>query len=168
MARVWSRPHGGGDGALSGPFAGVGVEGTAENRGATVGPVLRVGTAAGEYVHPGTNTPDLYTYGQLVPFVGVRDGKLVSGLRLGGGLTVPGFLRGLLARNHDVEYCDSSDGFIDSGAARAIGFGLGKLLLVPLALVNHVDGNVELTTTRDLSAGVAVGSHPSELLAPLH
>jgi hypothetical protein len=167
VARVWSRPHAGNDGSLSGAFAGVGVEGTAEDRGVTLGPVLRVGTAAGEYVYPGVNSPDLYTYGQLVPFVGIRDRKMVTGLRLGGGLTVPGFLRSLLGRNHQTEYADS-DGFVDGGAARAIGFGIGKLLLVPVALVNHLDGNVEVTSTRDLSAGVAVGSDPSELVAPLH
>jgi hypothetical protein len=93
---------------------------------------------------------------------------MVSGLRLGGGLTVPGFLRALIGRNHQIAYGDSSDGLIDGGAARAAGLGIGKLILVPLALVNHVDGNVELTSTRDLSAGVAVGADPMELIAPLH
>jgi hypothetical protein len=159
LARIRSWPHETtGGGWLRGSFAGLGVEGTAGDDGVTLGPVLRLGTASGEYAYPGTNSADAYTYGQLVPFVGIRQGRLVSGLRLGGGVTVPGYLRNLLARNHDTLYADDRLG----GLAFA-----GRLILVPLALVNHVDANIEATTEGKLRAGAEIGSDPSEL-APLH
>jgi hypothetical protein len=159
LARIRSWPHEApGGGWLRGPFAGVGVEGTAEDDGLAIGPVLRLGTAWGEYVYPGTNSADVYTYGQLVPFVGIRQGRLVSGLRVGGGVTVPGYLRSLLGRNHDTLYADDLHG----GLAFA-----ERLILVPLAIINHVDANVETTTEGTLRAGVEMGSDPSEL-APLH
>jgi hypothetical protein len=50
LAKVWSRPSQDGPGSLSGPFAGVGVEGTAEANQLTLGPLFRVGMAWGEYV----------------------------------------------------------------------------------------------------------------------
>src|SRR5262249_34167665 len=114
---------------------------------------------------PATNTADVYTYGQLVPFVGVRDDRFVSGLRLGGGLTVPGILRSVLGRNHQVAYGDSGTGLVDIGVAQGVLEGVGRLVLLPLALVNHVDGNVEVTSTHGLAAGAAVGSDPAELVA---
>jgi hypothetical protein len=126
-----------------------------------------VGSASGEYVYPGTNSPDVYGYGQLVPFVGWRRGQFVSGLRLGGGLTVPGPLRSLLAPNHSVSYGDGG-GFIDTAALREALASFGRVLLVPLALVNHVDGSVEATTSHEVGAAISGGSDPLELFAPLH
>jgi hypothetical protein len=167
VARVWGSPsRDPQSGDLRGAFGGVGVETTVEDAGFTIGPLLRVGGAMGEYVYPGTNSPDLYGYGQLVPFVGLRQGKLVSGLRLGGGLTVPGPLRSLFARNRSVSYGDSG-GYIDTPAVRSGLAQLGRALLTPLALANHVDASVEVTTSGKVSAGVSGGSDPLELAAPL-
>jgi hypothetical protein len=166
VARVWGSPSRDAEsGDLGGAFGGVGMETTVENSGVTLGPLLRVGGASGEYVYPGVNSPDLYGYGQLVPFVGWRNGKLVSGLRLGGGLTVPGFLRSLWARNHSVSYNDPDSISAQLSAGLA---AIGRVLLTPLALANHVDGSVEATTSGEVGAGISGGSDPLELVAPLH
>jgi hypothetical protein len=170
LARVWSWPSKGqAPGALSGPFAGVGVEGTAEANQLTLGPLVRFGTGWGEYIYPGTNSPDGYAYGQVVPFVGMRDGRLVFGLRLGGGLTLPKFLRSLLRELRDTRYADEPElGIPPLSVSHSTVMGMARLLLIPVALVNHVDANVEATTSGASSASAALGSDPTELVAPLH